>query len=136
VNVTRAGKDLRELQTQAAQRLAPHVPAVLDKVAELARLGDPKSAQLALAYAIGTPQPGTRVNLPGLAAGANLTARAEAIVVAMADGSITVETGERLLRAFDAVARVAAIDELAARIDALEGKKLLTVEADEVRALA
>ena len=136
MNVTKAGRELRDLQAEATKVIEPELPAILRKVTDLAKAGDPHSAKLALLYTLGQPVAGTRICLPPLSPGATMTDQARAIVEAMARGTVTLEAGAQLMRAFDAVARVAAIDELAARIDRLEGKRADTIDAEEVRALA
>lgn len=64
-----------------------------------------------------------RVHVPGLAEAQTLTAKAEAIVAAVATGEISAEAGERLIRLVGVLREVIAHDELEARIAALEVAK-------------
>lgn len=118
----------------AAALLKPHLPTVLEKLRELAALGDPKAIQQFLSYTVGLPRPAPElIHLPEFSAAPTLQGKVDAIANAVTTGKLSLEAGEKLGRFLDVAARVAVIDELAARIEALEaGSKARTVEAVEL----
>lgn len=107
-----------------ARKLAPHVDETLNKLAELAKAGDPRSAELLLRYVAPPPKDTERVRVPGLADAPTLRGKAELIVDAVAAGTVTVEAGQRLLNVIADLGRVIAVDDLEARIKALEQRRI------------
>lgn len=111
-----------------AEAIEPHITAVLEKAIELAKLGDPASMKLVLErYAPIAKQDGERVIVSGFASAPTLEMKAMAVMSAVADGSVTAEAGERLLRTLDAYARVVVADD--------HEKRLRTIEQNRVTAL-
>lgn len=101
--------------------LAPKKQAVLDKLAELAVAGDPRSQQLFLAYIAPPPRiEDERVNIPGFAQAETLAAKAEAVIGAAASGACSTAAAERLLRVLDVYQRATKTDEFEARLKAIE----------------
>lgn len=103
-----------------ARRLEPHLEDTLKKLAELAKAGDPRSAELLLRYVAPPPKDAERVRVPGLSDAPTLRGKAELIVDAVAAGAVTVEAGQRLLAVIADLGRVIALDDLEKRIKALE----------------
>lgn len=121
----------RPVGPSRAERLAdaiePHIPAILAKAIELAALGDPASMKLVLErFAPIAKQDGERVIVEGFATAPTLELKAQAVMVAVADGSVTAEAGERLLRTLDAYARVVVADDHEKRLAAIEQRGTTT----------
>lgn len=104
-----------------AKAIEAHVPEVLAKAIELAKLGDPHSMKLVLErYAPIAKQDGERIQVEGFASAPTLELKAQAVMVAVASGQVTAEAGERLLRTLDAYARVVVADDHEQRLQAIE----------------
>lgn len=108
-----------------AERLAaaiePHIPEVLAKAIELAKLGDPQAQRLILdRYVPIAKQESERICVEGFATAPTLELKAQAVMVAVASGQVTAEAGERLLRTLDAYARVVVADDHEKRLQAIE----------------
>ncbi|MDH4466163.1 MAG: hypothetical protein QE290_19215 [Acidovorax sp.] len=120
-----------------AERLAefiePHIPKIITKALELAALGDPQAQRLILErYAPIAKQDGERVIVDGFATAPTLELKAQAVLIAVANGQVTADAGERLLRTLDAYARVVVADDHEKRLKAIEdgrgGPKPLTID--------
>ncbi len=103
------------------RHLAPGKTAVLDKLAELAALGDPRSMELFLRYF----SPGARAEdekfvVPRLAQATTMEDKAEAIVAAVSNGQISAAAGEKALALLEKYVRVVVADEHERRLQALE----------------
>lgn len=106
------------------EHLLPKKVAVLEKLASLAEMGDPKSMQLFLAYIAPPARPeDEKVSIPGFAGAPTLREKAEAVILAAAQGQCSASAAERLLRVLDIYSRAAMADEFEARLRALEGKQ-------------
>lgn len=71
-----------------------------------------------------------RIEVPGLQHAETFTEKCQAVIAAVADGTISAEAGERVLRLLDVYRKAVAHDELEQRIKALErGQQARTVEA-------
>jgi len=117
-----------------AEAIEPHIPEIVAKAIELAKLGDPASMKLVLErYAPIAKQDGERVIVEGFATAPTLELKAQAVMVAVASGQVTAEAGERLLRTLDAYARVVVADDHEKRLQALEAMrgapKPITIDA-------
>lgn len=101
--------------------IAGRVPEILDKLMAQALEGDTSAARLLLERALAplkaTEQP-QAVNL----AGDSLTDQGRAVLASVAAGELAPGQGAALLAGIGTLARVAEIDELAARVAALEQK--------------
>lgn len=103
------------------RHLAPKKTAVLDKLGELAGLGDPRSMELFLRYF----SPGARPEdekfvVPGLAQATTMEEKAQAIVAAVSNGQISAAAGEKALALLEKYVRVVVSDEHERRLQALE----------------
>lgn len=104
-----------------AEAIEPHIPEILAKAIELAKLGDPASMKLVLErFAPIAKQDGERVVVDGFALASTLEHKAQAVMIAVANGQVTAEAGERLLRTLDAYARVVVADDHEKRLQAIE----------------
>lgn len=104
-----------------AEAIEPHIPDIIAKAIELAKLGDPASQKLILErYAPIAKQDAERVIVDGFASAPTLELKAQAVMVAVASGQVTAEAGERLLRTLDAYARVVVADDHEKRLQAIE----------------
>lgn len=118
----------RPVGPSRAERLAeaidPHIPEILQKAIELAKLGDPHSMKLVLErFAPIAKQDGERVVVDGFASAPTLELKAQAVMAAVANGQVTAEAGERLLRTLDAYARVVVADDHEKRLQAIEASR-------------
>lgn len=104
-----------------AESIEPHIPKIIAKALELAALGDPASMKLVLErYAPIAKQDAERVIVDGFATAPTLELKAQAVMIAVANGHVTAEAGERLLRTLDAYARVVVADDHEKRLRAIE----------------
>lgn len=104
-----------------AEAIEPHIPKIISKALELAAMGDPASMKLVLErYAPIAKQDGERVIVDGFASAPTLELKAQAVMAAVANGQVTAEAGERLLRTLDAYARVVVADDHEQRLQAIE----------------
>lgn len=106
---------------QLRAAIAGRVPEILDKLMTQALEGDTSAARLLLERAVAplkaTEQP-QAVNL----AGDSLTDQGRAVLASVAAGELAPGQGAALLSGIATLARVSEIDELAARVAALEKK--------------
>jgi len=97
------------------------LPEILAAMVAAARGGDVAAAKLLLDRALPALKP---VDTPiVLDLGEGLTTAASAILAAVGGGSITPDQGAKVLAALGSAARATEVDELAARIDALEQRE-------------
>lgn len=99
--------------------IAADVPAILKALAEQAMAGDVQAARLLLdrtVPALKPVEPAQALTLPD----GSLTEQGRAVLASVAAGELAPGQGAGLIAAIGALARVAEIDELAQRIEALE----------------
>lgn len=119
----------RPVGPSRAERIAtflePHLEETLTKLAELAKLGDPRSAELLLKYLAPVARPeDERVNVPGFANAPSLEGKSAAVMAAIANGEVSATAGQRLLQALETHVRIVSAHELEQRVQALEGKNV------------
>lgn len=105
--------------TKIRAGIAARVPELLEKLMTLALEGDTGAARLLLERAIAplkAMEPTQPITLPD----GTLTDQGRAVLAAVAAGALAPGQGSQLITAIGALARVAEIDELSARITALE----------------
>lgn len=101
--------------------LEPRKQAVLDKLAELAEAGDGKAQDTFLRYfSPGARQEDERVRVEGFASAPTLQEKASAVMVAIAEGSISAAAGQKLLQGLELYTRVITAGDLEQRLQALE----------------
>lgn len=105
--------------TQMRESIAQSVPDILAALKEQALAGDVGAARLLLERAL-PPIKATEQAVPLVLDGATLSDRGRSVLDAIAEGQIAPAQGAQLVAAIGQLARVVEIDELTARIDALE----------------
>jgi hypothetical protein len=112
--------------TGALQRLRAgldqHLPDILSALVDAAKAGDVMAARVILDRVLPSLKPNEQPVLLDLA-GETLTAKAGAVLSAVSAGNLAPGQGSQLIAAIGQLARVAEIDELTARITALEARK-------------
>lgn len=101
--------------------IAGNVPAILESLTAAALAGDVQAARLLLERALPPIKPVEQSQPLSLPDG-TLTDQGRAVLAAVAAGELAPGQGAALLGAIGTLARVAEVDELARRTEALEGK--------------
>lgn len=101
--------------------LADDVPEILRKLGEAAKGGDVQAARLILERVLPPVKAIEQAQAIHLPEG-SLTDQGRAVLAAVAAGELAPGQGAQLLAAIGTLGKVAELDELAARITALEGK--------------
>jgi len=99
--------------------LAADVPEILSGLVAAAKGGDVQAARIILERVLPALKPAEAAQPLALPDG-SLTEQGRAVLACVAAGELAPGQGAALLGAMGALARVAEIDELAARVDALE----------------
>ena len=105
--------------------IAGQVPAILQSLTAAALAGDVQAARLLLERTLPALKPAEQAQALHLPDG-TLTDQGRAVLAAVAAGELAPGQGAALLGAIGTLARVAEVDELARRIEALEGKHAAT----------
>ena len=105
--------------------IAGNVPAILQSLTAAAMAGDVQAARLLLERTLPALKPAEQAQALHLPDG-TLTAQGRAVLAAVSAGELAPGQGAALLGAIGTLARVAEVDELARRIEALEGKHAAT----------
>lgn len=101
------------------EEIAGHMPAIIKRLAEQAKEGDVAAARLLMERIYPALKPvevPVALELPG----ASLSDDGRAVLAAVANGSVAPTQGAALVAAIGALARVVEVDELMARVAALE----------------
>lgn len=106
---------------QLRAAIAAQVPALLDKLMRQALEGDTSAARLLLERAVAPLKAVEQPQALALPDG-SLTAQGRAVLRSVASGELAPGQGAALLAGIGTLARVSEIDELAARVAALEQK--------------
>ena len=101
--------------------IAGNVPAILESLTTAALAGDVQAARLLLERALPPIKPVEQPQPLSLPDG-TLTVQGRAVLAAVAAGELAPGQGAALLGALGTLARVAEVDELTRRIEALEGR--------------
>jgi len=96
------------------------LPDILEAMMQKALQGDVQAAKLLLERTVAPLKPSEQAQVLNLPKG-TLTKQGQAVLVAIGTGEIAPIQGATLINAISSLARVTEIDELAARIEALEG---------------
>lgn len=99
--------------------IAEHVPAIIAKLTEAALAGDVQAARLLLERTI-APLKSAEQPAPLALPDGTLTDKGVAVLGAVADGTLTPSQGQQVLGAIGVLARVSEVDDLHARVAALE----------------
>lgn len=109
--------------TKLRNSIAEHLPEIITQLVIKAKEGDAQAARLLLERVLPALKPMEQPVELALPDGEGLTAQGVAIVQAVAAGTLAPGQGAALLTGLGALARIKEIDELTARITALEGMK-------------
>ena len=105
------------------QQLSPHREKLVNRCLELALAGDAKMMQIALQYLGPALKAASEpVYIPQLKTATTMEQRAMAVISALADGDVSAEAADKVLRVLKQYSDSVAIDELRARMDHIEGK--------------
>lgn len=102
--------------------IAGNVPAILESLTTAALAGDVQAARLLLERVIAPLKAAEQAQALNLPDGTTLTDQGRAVLAAVAAGELAPGQGAALLGAIGTLARVAEVDELARRIEVLEGR--------------
>ena len=108
-----------ELQRLRAA-IAEHVPEIINQLVAAARAGDIPAARLILERVLPPVKAIEQTQVISMPDG-TLTEQGRAVLAAVATGKLAPGQGAALLGAIGTLARVSEVDELAARVAALEG---------------
>ena len=107
--------------TKARQALVEHLPAVLDAVVAAAKEGDMGAARLVTELCLPKLRPTAEpVELPGLTEADSLADKGQAVIAAMADGTIGPDVAAQMLAALGQQGRILELEQLEARVSRLE----------------
>lgn len=116
-----AGREKGSVNAPTRLRHMIDAEAIVKQLQVAALKGDVQAARTLLERALPVYRASAEpVQLPGLNDALALTDKAHAVLAAVADGSIPPDLGAQLVTAIGTVARVAEVDELQRRIEALE----------------
>lgn len=111
--------------TKARQALVEHLPEVLDAVVTVAKQGDMGAARLITELTLPKLRPtGEAVELSGLTETSSLADRGEAVIAAMADGTLAPDVASQMLTALANQGRILELDQLERRIERLEAGRV------------
>ena len=111
--------------TRLRASLAEHVPSIVDQLVTAAKAGDVQAARLILERVLPPVKAIEQAVELQLPEGGTLTAKAAAVLSAAAAGLLAPTQAAQLIAALGTVAKISEVDELAARITALENKHAL-----------
>jgi hypothetical protein len=101
--------------------LGAELPAIVARLVDAAKVGDVQAASLLLSRCLPSLRPSRElVEVPGLKADRTPTEVATALISAATRGELPSDAAAELVAALGSVARLREVDELAARIAALE----------------
>lgn len=103
------------------EKLAGGCNAVAAAVMKAAKEGDMQACRLILERMVPAIKPSAEL-IRFTLSGESATEQARSIMAAIAAGTIPPDQGKALIEALTSVAKIAEIDELSRRLDALEGK--------------
>lgn len=98
------------------------IPEILQSLVTAAKAGDTQAARILIERVIPAVKPQEQPQALALPTAGNLTEQGRAVLQAVADGVLAPGQGSQLIGGIASLARVTEIDELAARVAALEGK--------------
>lgn len=109
--------------TRMRAELAVHVPSIIAQLLTAAQAGDVQAARLILERILPPVKPIEQAVTLQLPNDGTLTAKAAAVLSAAAAGDLAPSQAAQLIAALGTLAKISEVDELAARITALEGIK-------------
>jgi hypothetical protein len=116
-------KGVPNKRTLLIQSLADEAPAIIAALIEKAKAGDTAAAGLLIARVIPALRPRAEpVSFELDTQNKSLTQQGQQVLQAMADGDLDPDTSKMVLDAISSFAGLRQVDDLAARLDALEGR--------------
>lgn len=112
-------KGTNDRRTEWRAALEPHGQELMEKALELALDGDAQALRMCLDRLAPPYRPAAEPVAFKLA-GVSLTSKAESILAAVATGKLDPQTGKALIDSIAGFAKLAEIDEIRQRLDALE----------------
>ncbi|MDP1637534.1 MAG: DUF5681 domain-containing protein [Candidatus Nitrotoga sp.] len=103
--------------------IASHLPAIITQLVTKAKQGDSQAARLLLERVLPPIKPIEQPTMLILPNDGTLTAKAAAVLTAAAAGVLAPGQAAQLITALGTLAKITEVDELAARITALEAMK-------------
>lgn len=103
--------------------IASHLPAIITQLVTKAKQGDSQAARLLLERVLPPIKPIEQPTMLILPNDGTLTAKAAAVLTAAAAGVLAPGQAAQLIAALGTLAKITEVDELAARITALEAMK-------------
>lgn len=103
--------------------IAAHLPAIITQLVSKAKEGDSQAARLLLERVLPPMKPIEQPTMLILPDDGTLTAKAAAVLTAAAAGVLAPGQAAQLITALGTMAKITEVDELAARITALETMK-------------
>ncbi|MEZ5544253.1 MAG: DUF5681 domain-containing protein [Lysobacteraceae bacterium] len=114
-------KGAPDRRNQWREALSDDLPNIVEQLKRRAANGDDFAIRLILDRVAAPLRPqGPTIELPELLAAEGLTAKAEAVLSAIASGRLPVDTGRALMESVAAVAKATEVQELTKRVDSLE----------------
>lgn len=118
----------RSQATMVRELLEPHRVELVERALELTKSTDPFAAANGLRICLERLAPAPRqeaekIEVPGLAEAKTFTEKCNVVIAAVADGAISAEAGERVLRLLDVYRKAHETDILERRIAALEAEQ-------------
>lgn len=106
------------------EALQDELPAILQALVAKAKDGDTQACRILLDRILPPLRTeASAINVPGILMAQTLTAKAQAIIEATAQGEITTDAASDLLSSLGALAKLKEIDELERRLAALEARQ-------------
>lgn len=109
--------------TKLRNSISEHLPEIITQLVIKAKEGDAQAARLLLERVLPPIKAAEQAVNLSIPQGESITAQGVAIVQAVADGTLAPGQGAALLTGLGSLARIKEIDELTARITALEGMR-------------
>ncbi len=118
---TKRADKIAERQEAVAALLDPHKKDVIDAVVRMAKQADPAATAIFFKYLAPAPlAPEKTVVLPELQAAQTLVQKVSAVLDAVARGDIGAATGEALMKSLAVLSSAVQVEEVMARVAALE----------------
>lgn len=109
---------------QVRALIAPRIGKTIEKLLELAEMGDPRSIDLVLKYWAPPARPDAeRIEVAGLRDAPTIREKSLCIIDAVSRGEISVEAGEKVQRMLELHTKSVTIGDLAADVEALKSGK-------------
>lgn len=113
---------IKDHRAEWREALAEHGTELVAKAVELALDGDTQALKLCIDRAIPAYRPAAE-KVEFELVGASLTEKAESVLAAVAAGHLDPQTGKALIDGIGALTKIAEVEEIRQRLDALEAQR-------------